>query len=394
MSTFDREAVKVTSTLVQRHLDLARVRVDERGLWLDEALVLARADVASVALELDERTSVHVLDRDGKSVSCDFTSVDDARALVEAFGRAPDRTMIEVALVPSLLSAGFGTLPWWRASLTASAAVATWLVALLLMTGRAGFLKPLTRHADLSGMSGWATAFGIVAALTATLLFTRDQRSRRRSGDKRRTRADGALSQTMKLGADGVQIEGALANDFVAYADIRAVSSRDESLVLTLRDGREAISQIKVPSRMPEILARIRSALDEEASPVDEDVVALLRVPGTKHARVAALRELASEEGATYRDARIPREHLWALVEGSQADGVTRSRAAVALSANLADEDRERLRAATNATASPRVRIAMDAIEHGDHEGLAEKLDELEADEEPSRGRSQAHRER
>jgi hypothetical protein len=91
-----------------------------------------------------------------------------------------------------------------------------------------------------------------------------------------------------------------------------------------------------------------------------------------------------------YARVRVPRERLWALVEGRQADDATRSRAAAALSANLVDPERERFRAATVAAASPHVRIAMDAIEHGDDDRLAERLDEIEADEQaqPARQRT------
>ncbi len=369
MSTFDLAGVKVASSLVDRPLDLAHVRVDESGLWVDEALALARADIASVTVELDERTGVFVRNRDGKGVSCAFTSPDDARALLEALGRSPERTMLEVPLVPSLLDAGFGSKPWWRGYLAAGGAIAAWLVALLLLLGRAGYLNPFAGRASLPELPGWAGAVVIAAVLTVIMVLTRSPR---------------ALSQTMELGADGVRLRG-FANDFVAHDEIRSVSSREERLVLTLRDGREVTSAVKVPSRMPEIVARIQRALDEKASPVDENVVARLRVPGGKHERVAALRELAADEDASYREARIPREHLWALVEAPQVDGATRSRAAVALSANLAGEDRERLRQAINATASPRVRIALDAIEHGDEATLAERLDDLEEVDEEAR---------
>lgn len=58
-----------------------------------------------------------------------------------------------------------------------------------------------------------------------------------------------------------------------------------------------------------------------------------------------------------------------------------RSRAAVALSAKLVDEERERFRAATDASASPRVRVAIDAIEDGDDARLADRLDDIEAGE-------------
>ena len=70
-------------------------------------------------------------------------------------------------------------------------------------------------------------------------------------------------------------------------------------------------------------------------------------------------------------------------MEDGRVNGATRARAAIALSGELATEDRERLRIATDATVSPMVRIAMDAI-HGDTDDdrLAKHLDELPEEEE------------
>ena len=136
MSTFDRPGGKVSSTLLERRLDYARVRVDEQGLWIDDALKLARADIASVRLALHDRTTVRMLNRDGRGVSCAFTSNDDVSELLAALGRVPERTMTEVALVPSVLRAGFRSLPWWKAVTVVGFGTAAWLMALPALLGR------------------------------------------------------------------------------------------------------------------------------------------------------------------------------------------------------------------------------------------------------------------
>lgn len=381
VSTFDRQGVKVSSTMLERRPDSAHVRVDEQGLWMDDALVLARADIASVRLELHERATVRVLNRNGRGFSCVFTSNDDARDLLVALGRVPERTMTEVALVPTLLSAGFGRLPWWKALAAVGFMSAVWVIAFPGVLAR----THLFFRGGFPDLPSWAAILPVAVVLAAAWALLPSLRRVRASG----VGLDGVLNQKLQLGADGLRIPGALANDFVAYDEIRSVSSREDALVLTLRDGREITMRMEVSERLPEVVARIRGALEEKHPPVDEDVVALLRVPGTKGARIAALRELAVEEDASYRESRIPRERLWALVEGRQADEATRSRAAVALSANLIDAERERLRAATDAAANPRVRVAMDAIEHGDDDRLAERLDDIEEAEQaqPARQR-------
>jgi hypothetical protein len=52
LSTFDRQGVKVGSTLLERRLDSARVRVDEQGLWMDEAI--EHGDDERLAERLDD----------------------------------------------------------------------------------------------------------------------------------------------------------------------------------------------------------------------------------------------------------------------------------------------------------------------------------------------------
>ena len=370
--------MKVASTLLARHLDYAHVRVDEDGLWMDEALVLARADIASVRLALGERATVRIANLRGRDVACTLARDDEASELLAALGRSPTRTLTEVALVPSLLRAGFRDRSWWKAAIAVALAIGAWMVAFSGVLGRTHVPGAVLRNARPE-LPWWTAALAVAAVVAVSWALLPALRRARRVGG---SALDGVLNQKLELGADGLRIPGALANDFVAYDEIRAVSARDDAVVLTLGDGREVSLRMEVSARVAEVAGRVRGALAETLPPIDADVIDRLRVPGTKGgARIAALRELAAEEDASYREARIPRERLWAVVEGRQADDATRSRAAVALSANLVDVERERLRAATDASASPHVRIALDAIEHGDDERLAARLDDIEADE-------------
>jgi hypothetical protein len=191
------------------------------------------------------------------------------------------------------------------------------------------------------------------------------------------------LDQTLELGADGVRIRGRLSNGFLSYREIREVTSRAGAIVLLLRDGTERVLSVSAAARVPEIVAYIERSIARTTVAGDPAAASLLHaVPGTNAEKVAALRELGSETDGSYRDNRIPRERLWGIVEDPQASGATRTRAAIALSGGLADEDRERLRVAVDATVSPKVRVAMDAVQNESDARLAEHLDEL-PDEEP-----------
>lgn len=60
MPSFTQAGVTVASSNDSLYIDFRTVRVDERGLFLDAQLMVARADIAAVAVELEERTMVAI----------------------------------------------------------------------------------------------------------------------------------------------------------------------------------------------------------------------------------------------------------------------------------------------------------------------------------------------
>jgi hypothetical protein len=73
---------------------------------------------------------------------------------------------------------------------------------------------------------------------------------------------------------------------------------------------------------------------------------------------------------------------LWEILEDVQAPAAKRAAAAVALSPHLDDQGRERLRIAAQATATPKLRIALEAAAEDDDERLLSTLEEVAASEE------------
>jgi hypothetical protein len=69
---------------------------------------------------------------------------------------------------------------------------------------------------------------------------------------------------------------------------------------------------------------------------------------------------------------------LWRVAEDPALDESARIGAAIALRSNITDGDRERLRVVATSTASPRVRIALDAAVSSPDEDLESKLRALE----------------
>jgi hypothetical protein len=84
----------------------------------------------------------------------------------------------------------------------------------------------------------------------------------------------------------------------------------------------------------------------------------------TYDAWIEALRELSRD--GHYRAAALPPEELWRVLEDPAAETSARAGAAMALRESLDAEGRARLRVAGAASASPRVRVALDAIASSD----------------------------
>lgn len=92
---------------------------------------------------------------------------------------------------------------------------------------------------------------------------------------------------------------------------------------------------------------------------------------------VDALRGALDRRGAHYREQPLTESQLWAAVENPRAEGAQRAAAAIALGPSLDDAGRARLRIAAEAVATPPVRIAMEAVAHGDDEALVEAVEQV-----------------
>jgi hypothetical protein len=197
------------------------------------------------------------------------------------------------------------------------------------------------------------------------------------------------LAQRVAVGHDGVFLEWAGQRRFLSYASIRDVRPTPLGVILELaaggtleirlthRNGAESV-------RAHRLLARIRRALGAHrrlSRPQDESLLAR----GLRE-REAWIRDLTAlgEEAGGYRRLSLPRERLWAVVESSAADPSAREGAAIALLPKLDEQERERLAAIARRTASPQLRVAIDAVAGAPPDRVLAS-DEAEADEDVSR---------
>lgn len=87
------------------------------------------------------------------------------------------------------------------------------------------------------------------------------------------------------------------------------------------------------------------------------------------------MRELVDAGG--YRETAWVPERLWRIVEDPDKDPAVRAGAAAALGPGLDPSGRERLRVAAHVSASPPLRVALEAAADGEEAFLEEALEPL-----------------
>jgi hypothetical protein len=200
------------------------------------------------------------------------------------------------------------------------------------------------------------------------------------------------------VGADGIELRWFGRRRFFRHRDVVNATqyiaglgnSRYTGVALTLESGEE----VRIPigqarsgdDRTRMVLERIQEAAAEGQREHPElDPAILARGDREVADWMRALRSLGAGANATMRTAPIEAERLWRIVEDPAGPPLARAAAAVALTADPAADARRRLRAAAEATAAPRLRVAIDAAASHDEDALKEALAELESEEAPLR---------
>jgi hypothetical protein len=180
----------------------------------------------------------------------------------------------------------------------------------------------------------------------------------------------------LSVGADGIVLRWLGRQRFIGYEDIELVTRFDRSwgrsrivgLSLLLRSNEQVMVPIS-SSNWPKagavdlIEERIREAMETYRTGGAAADAALLRRGERRLGEwVAALRALGAGANADMRTAPVPRERLFRIVEDPACAPTDRAAAAVALGGDgaLDDDGRARLRAVAEATAAPRLRVAIE----------------------------------
>lgn len=207
----------------------------------------------------------------------------------------------------------------------------------------------------------------------------------------------GMLPSKIAVGVDGVLVRWLWQKKFIPMAQIASVArGADDRIVrLQLVDGREEILYTSMRRRgsfaskwasqhRDAVLARIGEAMMAyRARGTGADVSALVRRGSrTRTEWLEALRKLRESEGG-YRDTVVRDDDLWRVLEDPSAPEDARGGAAMLLRRSLDDAGKARVRVAADATASPKLRVALDAAA-GDEadEELREALEQLAGEDE------------
>jgi hypothetical protein len=199
-----------------------------------------------------------------------------------------------------------------------------------------------------------------------------------------------AVPSTIVVGADGLVIRWLGSQRVVPFAEVVGLELRPvrflDTVMLEVKQRSGRVDAIALHPRTADaeaVLLRLREAmaLKRGEACAGVSVEGLARRGRALPAWIASLRAIGAGAHATHRDAAVAPESLWRVVEDAAVDGEARAAAAVALTSDLDDAGRSRLRAAARSIAAPRLRIALDAAAGADEAALAEALAALEEDE-------------
>lgn len=192
------------------------------------------------------------------------------------------------------------------------------------------------------------------------------------------------------VGLDGIVVAWPLLRrrTFVPYARIVDVKSTNEQIEFVLEGGKKyavatSVAKEGVPSEEHRaLLERIDDARDAYLRADRADSLAMLARGGRPtSAWVRELKALASAAGADYRSASLPTDTLVRVALDPKESEEMRMGAAFALRGTSDPSARLQLREAAEASASPRVRVALNvALEDDlDDDAVAREVDDRES---------------
>jgi hypothetical protein len=198
----------------------------------------------------------------------------------------------------------------------------------------------------------------------------------------------GMIPSKIVVGVDGVLVKWLFTKRFIPMSQITAVTRADDRAIrFHLSSGESVVvhtsmrgkyKTARAPQHRDAVLARVAEALAAfRARGASVDVSALVgRGTRTKNEWLDALRKLRAGGGG-YRSALVRDDDLWRVVEDPAAPADERAGAAMVLRRSLDESGRARVRVAAEASASPKLRVVLDAAASETDDALESAIDDL-----------------
>jgi len=162
-----------------------------------------------------------------------------------------------------------------------------------------------------------------------------------------------------EVGTDGVSIRG-IRSDFVPFHSIESISHHGPRIAMKLRGSRSIRLRSANASAFVE---KVAQGIAESSGPTSEAAThALRRGSRTVHEWLGGLVHDGPEREEGYRRPVLPSEVLWRIADDPATDQTERAGAALLLRASAGEQGRAKLGALADACASPRLRVALQAI--------------------------------
>jgi len=339
----------------------AAIRVAGGCLFIDDQLAIERDQVSNGTIRPVESGRFRVTlqcRRRLSDVELDVDDVEQGRAILRELGAGAGIKRLSMRVASPIY--GRPKTKFWAGLLPVVVTLLTFLALKII------------DHSAWQATMGWA---GILAAVFTSV---------------------GAfhVPARVDVGADGLLLAWFGRHRFVSMADIAGVrtgavaegSSRRSAVFLKLHDGEKVAVPVGIKGfeagKSEALAQRIRDALQSYRSGHGEPSAFLGRNERSTAQWLHALQRLGLGVHGSHRQPAPDRDQLWRIAEDASSPELDRGAAVVALAAEGDEQTRKRLAEARGATASPRLRIVLDAAEEGAaEEELIAALDALDADE-------------
>lgn len=190
----------------------------------------------------------------------------------------------------------------------------------------------------------------------------------------------------IEVGGDGVLMKWLGRERFVPHADIVHVYSTVDGfgrgkramVKIGLTDGKEIRIPVGTPAWGGEAKAdALATRIHEAREAYERGAVAPEVLRRDEAMPLGTWVKRLRNRVVSHREAVIPLERFWHVIEDAAADPLERAAATVALGAGLQNADRERLARVAKRTAAPKLRVVLETAPDVEEEELVELLREV-----------------